>query len=99
MTNKEAIARIQEHILIHSEKEPFTPYLDEAFDMAIRALLDMDTLKNLPVKPVVKSYWTTKRTEQHDGEWYCANCGYEPIVFEGTPYCPNCGARMDEELQ
>ena len=47
--------------------------------------------------PVVKSYWTTKRTEQHDGEWYCANCGYEPIVFEGSRYCANCGAIMEED--
>lgn len=38
MTNEEAIGRIQEHIRIHSKKEPFTPYLDEAFDMAIEAL-------------------------------------------------------------
>lgn len=40
MTRKEAIGRIQEHIHIHSKKEPFTPYLDKAFDMAIEALKD-----------------------------------------------------------
>ena len=38
MSRKEAIGRIQEHIRIHSKKEPFTPYLDKAFDMAIEAL-------------------------------------------------------------
>ena len=38
--------------------------------------------------------WTTHRTQQHHGEWYCDQCGYEPTVFEATPYCPNCGAIM-----
>ena len=38
MTIEEAIGRIQDHIRIHSKKEPFTPYLDEAFAMAIEAL-------------------------------------------------------------
>lgn len=39
-------------------------------------------------------HWTTKRTLQHDGEWYCNQCEYEPTVFENTPFCPNCGAKM-----
>ena len=39
--------------------------------------------------------WTTHRTQQHDGEWYCDKCDYEPTVFEATPYCPNCGAMME----
>lgn len=38
MSREEAIRRIQEHIRIHSKKEPFTPYLDKAFYMAIKAL-------------------------------------------------------------
>lgn len=40
-------------------------------------------------------HWTTKRTLQHDGEWYCDQCEYEPTVFEDTPFCPNCGAKME----
>lgn len=40
-------------------------------------------------------HWTTKRTIQHDGEWYCDRCDYEPTVFEDTPFCPNCGAKME----
>ena len=39
--------------------------------------------------------WTTHRTQQHDGEWYCDQCDYEPTVFEATSYCPNCGAMME----
>lgn len=41
-------------------------------------------------------HWTTKRTLQHDGEWYCDRCDYEPTVFENTKFCPNCGAKMIE---
>lgn len=40
-------------------------------------------------------HWTTKRTLQHDGEWYCDQCEYEPTVFEDTLFCPNCGAKME----
>ena len=43
-------------------------------------------------------HWTTKRTNEHDGEWYCDQCGHEPIVFENTPYCPSCGARMKQHV-
>lgn len=39
--------------------------------------------------------WTTERTMEHDGEWYCSVCGYEPTVYEASNYCPNCGARME----
>lgn len=46
-------------------------------------------------EPVLYGHWTTKRTELHDGEWYCSNCDMEPSVFEETPFCPYCGARMD----
>ena len=29
-----------------------------------------------------------------NGEWACSECGYEPVVFENTPFCANCSARM-----
>ena len=45
--------------------------------------------------PVVHGHWTTHRTIEHDGEWYCSACGFEPMVFDNTPYCGNCGAKMD----
>ena len=50
-------------------------------------------LKEVPETNVGK--WTTKRTQEHDGEWYCSVCEYEPIVFIVSNYCPNCGAIMD----
>ena len=46
--------------------------------------------------PVVHARWTTKRTWRHDGEWYCSECEYEPVVFMDSAFCPNCGAKMDE---
>lgn len=48
-----------------------------------------------PAAPVVHANWTSHRTVEHDGEWYCSACGYEPTVFEGMPFCAKCGARMD----
>lgn len=49
------------------------------------------------VAPVRYGKWTTHRTEKHDGEWYCTECDYEPVVFTGSNFCPNCGAKMDLE--
>lgn len=49
------------------------------------------------VAEVRHAKWTTRRTEMHDGEWYCTGCDYEPQVFENSKYCPNCGALMNKE--
>lgn len=57
-----------------------------------------DMLAEMPTidaVPVVHGRWTTKRTWEHDGEWYCSVCEYEPVVFMESNYCPNCGAKMD----
>lgn len=53
-------------------------------------------LRKIDESPEIPKYghWTTKRTQEHDGEWYCDWCGYEPTVFENTPFCPSCGMRM-----
>ena len=55
----------------------------------------IDSAPSVDAAPVVHGRWTTKRTWQHDGEWYCSVCDYEPIVFMKSNYCPNCGARME----
>ena len=42
--------------------------------------------------------WTTERTSDHDGEWYCSACGYDPIVMtDDMKFCPGCGAKMTME--
>lgn len=46
--------------------------------------------------PNGRGHWTTKRTTEHDGEWYCDVCGYEPMVFENSRFCPGCGALMQD---
>ena len=57
---------------------------------------EIDWMPTIDAAPVVHGKWTTKRTQKHDGEWYCAVCDYEPIVMTADmKYCPNCGARMD----
>ena len=38
MTNKEAIRRIREHMIIHKLNEPQAIYISEALDRAIKAL-------------------------------------------------------------
>ena len=38
MTNKEAIRRIREHMIIHKLNEPRAIYINEALEMAVKAL-------------------------------------------------------------
>ena len=61
-------------------------------------------LRDMPsadVLPVRHGRWTDKRTIEHDGEWYCSECGNEVTIcmcgkdkMWEYPYCPNCGAKM-----
>ena len=62
-------------------------------------LIDLQMLMpTVDAAPVVHGKWTTKRTQKHDGEWYCTICDYEPIVMtDDMKYCPGCGAKMDLE--
>ena len=67
-----------------------------ALKMAIRS--EISALQSVDNAPVVHGKWTTKRTQKHDGEWYCTACDYEPIVMtDDMKYCPGCGAKMDLE--
>lgn len=94
MTRKEAIGRIQEHIRIHSKKEPFTPYLDKAFDMAIEALKEQR-----PHGEWLSHYdYCNKHGYMPSGLitfWWCNQC--EQGVEHPTNFCPKCGADMREE--
>lgn len=67
-----------------------------ALKMEIRS--EISALQSVDAAPVVHGKWTTKRTQKHDGEWYCTACDYEPIVMtDDMKYCPGCGAKMDLE--
>lgn len=66
-----------------------------------------DFIASLPaaeVRPVVRAHWIDHRTIEHDGEWYCSNCGNEVTICmcgkdktPSYPFCPNCGADMRGE--
>ena len=69
---------------------------------------DKQLLKSAPaadVAPVRHGRWTDKRTIEHDGEWYCSECGNEITIYMGPErpdryhYCPNCGTKMDKEKE
>ena len=73
---------------IMDETSAFQERAIKAQEHAIAVLeANKDRLKN--------GHWITKRTDVHDGEWYCDQCGYEPTLFENTPYCPKCGAKLE----
>lgn len=66
----------------------------------------MDRLVNIPpadVRPVVHGEWTTRRTLEHDGEWWCTACGEGITIYMGEDradrynFCPHCGADMRKE--
>ena len=88
MTREEAIGRIIEHQAIHSRKEPFTPYLDEAFRMAIEALKEE--------RP--HGEWIYHRHNHNYECPFCHRCIDETDMpcADTWDFCPNCGARMKE---
>jgi hypothetical protein len=61
-------------------------------------------LENIPaadVRPVVRAKWSCKRTNEHDGDWYCTACNKELTIYMGNcedryAFCPYCGALMEE---
>jgi rubrerythrin len=53
----------------------------------------IDDAPTIEAELVKHGRWTT----ENSFEWHCSECGYEPLVFENTPYCPNCGAKMGKE--
>lgn len=69
-------------------------------DGMIKALKEAPT-----IDPVKHGKWITKRTWEHDGEYYCEKCGKEAHwTWERdkqilSDYCPNCGARMDGDSE
>ena len=81
-------------------------YEDEDIDMSalkVPVPVIIQNLKDFPaadVREVAHGEWTDHRTIEHDGEFYCSNCGFELESFvEGIfyNYCPNCGALMDKD--
>lgn len=98
MERKEAIKAL-EYLISGECTDSAMDYADE-----IRmAIVDMKICEannalakdnNAPCKNVGK--WTTERTVEHGGEWYCSHCGYEPIVMsDDMEYCPGCGYKME----
>jgi rubrerythrin len=60
--------------------------------------MELEEVPTVDAAPVKHGQWTTKRTQKHDGEWYCTVCDYEPIVMsDDMKYCPGCGAKMELE--
>lgn len=84
------------HAVYGSDREKF-----DAWQEIIDAL---EAIPAADVRPVVRAHWTDRRTIEHDGEWYCSNCGNEVTICmcgkdktRDYPFCPSCGADMREE--
>ena len=68
---------------------------DGAYEyISVREIAEFPTAD---VRENVKGEWTDHRTWEHDGEFYCSNCGFVlDSYIQGAfyNYCPNCGAEM-----
>lgn len=100
ISRKAAINALRQEVIL-CKLSLESPFLNnrEKKDLQIRKAQAIDDIVAIEGLPSVerRGRWTTERTMEHDGEWYCSVCGYEPIVYEATNYCPNCGARMEAE--
>lgn len=93
MTPQEAIKRIENHIEIHSRKEPHAFFITKALKLAVKALE-----KQIPKKPIVDSANLVDLQDFHcpkcnqkiiariDGEW---------IAGKQQNYCDKCGQAID----
>ena len=88
MEEKEAIARLRDHFLIHDDGRP-TPKLNEAVSIVIKA-----TEKQIAKKPKhlpLKEGITTTNYE-------CPICGCRRLghgIGLDKCYCPECGQKLD----
>lgn len=88
MEEKEAIARLRDHFLIHDDGRP-TPKLNEAVSIVIKA-----TEKQIAKKPKylpLKEGITTTNYE-------CPICGCRRLghgIDLDKCYCPECGQKLD----
>lgn len=63
-------------------------------------LVDPETKEQARFRRVKEGEWTTRRTIDHDGDWWCTACGAEVTIYMGEfrddryAYCPHCGAVM-----
>ena len=85
MTDKEAIWRIREHMVIHKLNEPQAIKITEALELAISALEDKS-----------QGEWiTTDETDEFYGRVYkCTHCGKGTLACSCRNFCPFCGADM-----
>lgn len=57
-------------------------------------------IKSANVRHMDFGRWSCKRTNEHDGDWYCTACNHELTIYMGADrkdryvYCPYCGAYM-----
>ena len=65
-------------------------------------IVPYNTYPSTDVRENIRGEWTDHRTWEHDGEFYCSNCGFVlDSYIQGAfyNYCPNCGADMRTRLQ
>lgn len=93
MTENEAIARIRDHFEVHNDNRPH-PLLDEAVEMAIKALE-----KQIPKKPDYEGDGYSDGQLVYD-TWICPCCGqhYE-VDYDRYDYCHNCGQHIDKSME
>ncbi len=83
MTPKEALKRIEQHIEVHSKKEPFAHYINEALMIAVNALE-----KQIPKEP--------KIVKVHDiSNYKYGDCECGEHICDDEKYCSNCGQAID----
>ena len=79
MDNKEAIYRIQDHMRVHRLYEPNAFLINEALNLAIKALHEREP------KPPIRN----KTIAEFGTIWKCGRC--ERAIDKGDAYCVWCG--------
>ena len=80
ITNKEAIRRIREHMIIHKLNEPQAIYINEALEMAIKALEERQQGEWIPVSERLPNtlgvYNVTRKLKEGETIYYISDASY-----------------------
>lgn len=78
-------------------------YNDGYFSGIETAIIELETVPEINVKPIIYAHWILER--EPDGNPYCYHCSHCDSDFHNigikcaSKYCPDCGATMTERIE
>lgn len=104
MTEKEAIARIKDHMIVHALNEERAVYITQALNMAIKALEEIQQYREIGTVEKCQEAIEKQKAKKPEcyvyrevGKILCPNCGevFWDLEECGLNVCPWCGQAIE----